>query len=99
MADSDQGKRFHYLYYYYKFAEYTNEEKNMYLRNIQSGDVVEVMDITAMVDPCRGDLPGRYHAGEELQEVTSFSKSSLVFPSGEALPRCWVDPKYKEASN
>ena len=71
----------------------------MYLRNKQNGDLVEVLDVTVMVDPCRDDLPGRYHAGEELQEPTSFSKAALVFPSGEPLPRCWVDPKYKEASN
>jgi hypothetical protein len=70
----------------------------MYLRNKENGDLVEVLDITVMVDPCRSELLGRYHAGEELQESASFSKATLVFPSGEALPRCWVDPKYKESS-
>jgi hypothetical protein len=96
MIDSGQAKRFQYLYYYYRFPEQTNEEKDMYLMNKQNGDLVEVLDMTAMVDPCRDELPGRYHAGEELQEPTGFSKSTLVFPSGEALPQCWVDPKYNE---
>jgi hypothetical protein len=71
----------------------------MYLRNKQNGDLVEVLDMTVMVDPCRDELPGRYHAGEELQDPTSFSKSTLVFPSGEPLPRCWVDPNYKYPSH
>lgn len=70
----------------------------MYLRHKDNGDLVEVLDLMVMVDPCRSELPGRYHAGEELQEPTSFSKATLLFPSGEALPRCWVDPKYKEST-
>ena len=71
----------------------------MYLRNKANGDLVEVLDVTVMVDPCREELPGRYHAGEELQEPPTFSKSALVFPSGEPLPRCWLDPKYKELTS
>lgn len=71
----------------------------MYLRNKENGDLVEVLDISVMVDPCCSELPGRYHAGEELQEPASFSKAALAFPSGEALPRCWVDPKYNESTS
>ena len=70
----------------------------MYLRDKSNGDLVEVLDLTAMVDPCRDDLQGRYHAGEELQDPAIFRKSDLTFPSGEALPRCWIDAGYKEST-
>jgi hypothetical protein len=67
----------------------------MYLKNKENGDLVEVLDIAVMIDPFRKSIPGRYHAGEELQDPADFSKDTLVFPSGENLPRCWVDPEYK----
>lgn len=67
----------------------------MYLRNKVNGDMVEVLDIAALIDPNIGELTGRYHAGEEMQEPATFPKSTLQFPSGEALPRCWVDSHYR----
>ena len=67
----------------------------MYLRDKKSGDMVEVLDMAAMLDPCREQLEGRFHAGEELQDPAVFSKDQLEFPSGEALPRCWIDASYK----
>jgi hypothetical protein len=70
----------------------------MYLRDKNSGDLVEVLDMVAMVDPCSGELQGRFHAGEELQDPATFTKSQLEFPSGEALPRCWVDADYRTAA-
>ena len=69
----------------------------MYLRDKQSGDLVEVLDMAAMVDPCIAELQGRFHAGEELQDAAVFIKSNLEFPSGEQLPRCWQDAAYKTA--
>ena len=69
----------------------------MYLKDKESGDLVEVMDVHELVDPFRKGLIGRFHAGEELQDPAPFSKSQLQFPSGEALPRCWVDPNYRMA--
>jgi hypothetical protein len=68
----------------------------MYLRDKSSGDMVEILDIQALFDPFKTDARGRFHAGEELQDVALFSKASLVFPSGEALPRCWVDSHYRD---
>ncbi len=67
----------------------------MFLKDTRNGDLIEVLDIKSMVDPCQQQVAGRYHAGEEMQEPANFSKSDLVFPSGEALPRCWVDVNYK----
>ena len=67
----------------------------MYLRDKTSGDLVEIMDTAAMIDPCMTQLEGRFHAGEELQDVARFTKGNLEFPSGEALPRCWLDATYR----
>ncbi|RMG29869.1 MAG: acetyltransferase [Gammaproteobacteria bacterium] len=66
----------------------------MYLKDRASGDLVEVLDLQALFDPFRDRVPGRFHAGEELQEPADFAKAALVFPSGEPLPRCWTDPDY-----
>ncbi|HHO69037.1 MAG TPA: acetyltransferase [Gammaproteobacteria bacterium] len=67
----------------------------MYLRHKASGDLVEVLDLAAAMDPCRTEVKGRFHAGEELQEPATFAKQDLEFPSGEPLPRCWVDADYR----
>jgi len=67
----------------------------MYLRDKASGDLVEVLDTAEMVDPCMAQLEGRFHAGEELQDVARFVKDNLEFPSGEALPLCWLDATYR----
>jgi len=67
----------------------------MYLRDKTSGDLVEVLDTASMVDPCKMQLEGRFHAGEELQDEARFTKDDLEFPSGEALPRCWLDATYR----
>lgn len=69
----------------------------MYLKDTRSGNLVEVMDLAVLFDPCRSSLPGRIHAGEELQEPEEFTKSALVFPSDEPLPRCWLDAGYRHA--
>ena len=66
----------------------------MYLKHKTSGDFVEVLDFNILIDPCRSSLKGRYHAGEELQEPMDFDKNDLIFPSGENLPRCWLDSHY-----
>ncbi len=71
----------------------------MYLRDKSSGDLVEVLDTSAMFDPCVAQLQGRFHAGEELQDITNFPKEKLEFPSGEALPRCWKDAGYRGATH
>jgi len=67
----------------------------MYLKHTPSGDLVEVLDINALIDPCQANTTGRFHAGEEMQDASSFSKAELVFPSDESLPRCWTDSHYK----
>lgn len=68
----------------------------MFVKEKNSGNLVEVLDVKALVDPCTNVITGRLHAGEELQDPTEFAKSNMVFPSDEDLPRCWIDPNYKK---
>ena len=68
----------------------------MYLKHKNSGDLVEVLNLEALFDPCKSMIQGRFHAGEELQDPASFAKGELLFPSGEMLPLCWLDAQYRE---
>lgn len=67
----------------------------MFLRDKKSNDLVEITDVSALFDPNKGDVAGRFHAGEEMQDIKAFSKAGLIFPSGESLPLCWIDPHYR----
>ncbi len=68
----------------------------MFLKHCIRGDMIEVMDKSSLFDPFKTRLLGRFHAGEEMPEAEYFEKNELVFPSGEALPRCWVDGAYRQ---
>ncbi len=68
----------------------------MFLLHKSTGDVVEIIDHQALSNPFKATVKGRFHAGEELQDPEDFDKDQLVFPSGEALPRCWLDPEYRK---
>lgn len=67
----------------------------MLLKDIGSGSLVEVLDLTSLFDSFKTEVLGYQSVGEEAQDSTSFPKSQLVFPSGQALPRCWMDPHYR----
>ena len=58
--------------------------------------LVEVLDLKALFDPFATTVQARIHGGEELQDPHHFEKAALFFPSGEALPRCWLDAGYQE---
>ena len=66
----------------------------MFLKTRQDGSLLEVINLQQLFDPFAISLQGRLHAGEEMQEPEAFAKADLLFPSGEALPRCWCDPAY-----
>lgn len=68
----------------------------MFLRTRQDGSLLEVLSLAQLFDPFSRSLNGRLHAGEELQEPEMVLKADLTFPSGEPLPRCWLDPHYKQ---
>ena len=67
----------------------------MFLQLTKNSDRVEVLDTAELFDPFKDSISGRLHRGEELQDPDHFSKADLSFPSGEALPRCWMDPHYR----
>jgi len=67
----------------------------MYLKHKPSGDLVEILELSDLFAPHHAQVKGRFHAGEEIQEPDNFAKGDLIFPSGEPLPACWVDPDYR----
>ena len=68
----------------------------MFLQEPKTGHLVEILDTKALFDPFQEQVSGRYNVGEELPEPENFSKADLTFPSGENLPRCWLDPNYRD---
>jgi hypothetical protein len=68
----------------------------MFLKQLASGHLIEVLALPDLFDPYKDDIVGRSDYGEEAQEPETFRKPDLVFPSGEALPRCWTDPHYRD---
>ena len=68
----------------------------MFLKHKDSGKLVEVLSLRDLFNPLHSTLVGRYHAGEELQDPEQFEKAALVFPSDEALPRCWTNVHYRD---
>lgn len=71
----------------------------MFLKHMENGKLVEVLSLMDLFNPNHGELVGRFHAGEELQDAESFAKGDLLFPSGEKLPQCWLNADYKEAGH
>jgi hypothetical protein len=67
----------------------------MFLKDKTSGDLVEVLSLQDLFDPFQLEVVGRYQQGEEVQDPEKLKKSELIFPSGEALPQCWIDPRYR----
>jgi hypothetical protein len=68
----------------------------MFLMHKASGVLIEIMDPSDLIDPFCPTVVGREHAGEEMQDPDDYPKAEMMFPSGEALPRCWLDPHYRE---
>jgi hypothetical protein len=67
----------------------------MLLKNKQSDELIEVLDIEALINPQEEAVSGQVQNGEEEQDPEDFTKAELLFPSGEALPKCWFDADYK----
>ncbi len=68
----------------------------MLLRQRKSGHMIEVMNDLELINLNQDEVTGCFQEGEDLQEPDTFKKSELVFLSGEALPKCWVDPHYRD---
>ena len=67
----------------------------MFLMQKRTHNLVEVLSMEDLFDPFIESVLARSHAGEEMQDPERFIKVELIFPSGEELPRYWVDPDYR----
>lgn len=67
----------------------------MLLHDKQQGTLVEILDVKKLADPMESRIDGRVQDGQEEQDPAPIAKENLVFPSGEALPRCWLDANYR----
>ncbi len=67
----------------------------MFLKRDKSGDLIEIADIDNLIDPFVSEIKGRSQQGQEEQNLESFPKGELIFPSGESLPECWLNPEYQ----
>ncbi len=67
----------------------------MLLKNKNDEDLIEINEIDELIDPFKDKVTGQMQAGQNEQPPEPFEKKSLVFPSGESLPQCWLDSNYK----
>lgn len=67
----------------------------MFLQEKETGVLVEIVNTDDLVNPVHDTISGRVQSGQEEQPPQDFSKGSLLFPSGEDLPKCWVDENYR----
>lgn len=69
----------------------------MLLKERSNGHMVDILNLFDLMNMNCADVLGCYQEGEEQQDPELFKKIDLVFLSGEALPRCWTDPHYRDA--
>ncbi|WP_287129337.1 acetyltransferase [Candidatus Cyanaurora vandensis] len=60
-----------------------------------TGDLVEVVHLDELTNPLQGEILVRVQGGQEEQDPGPVPKAELGFPSGEDLPRCWLDVDYR----
>jgi len=68
----------------------------MFLKDRTNGDLVEILTLKDLFAPFQSEVVGRYQQGEEVQDPEKLKKSDLIFPSGEELPQCWLNPHYQD---
>lgn len=68
----------------------------MFLKNRNNGDIVDVENLCDLTNLFHNKVLGSYQVGEELQDPQEFNKVDLIFLSGEKLPKCWTDPRYRK---
>lgn len=69
----------------------------MLLKSKETGTLIKIQDTESLINPNQHEISGQDQAGQEEQNTTTYSKEELVFPSGESLPRCWLDSNYTTA--
>jgi hypothetical protein len=75
---------------------HTKKERSMFLRNSRTGDLILPTEPGAVFNPCVDAIKARSLTGKNATEIGSYKKSALLFPSGEPLPLCWRDRRYRE---
>jgi hypothetical protein len=68
----------------------------MFVKQKSSGHLIEVLEMQDLYDPSKATFKGRLNIGEDLPEPEHFDKTDTIFPSGESLPKCWVDTHYRD---
>jgi hypothetical protein len=68
----------------------------MLLVHKATGSLVEVLTLPALFNPSESIIVGCDQCGQEAQDPDNYLKSELVFPSGEPLPVCWLNPHYRQ---
>jgi hypothetical protein len=68
----------------------------MYLLHKPSGELVEVISLSDMINPNTSTIRARAYTEDIIQRAENFLKTEMVFPSGEALPLCWIDSHYQQ---
>jgi hypothetical protein len=67
----------------------------MFLQIKNTHDLVKIVDIQELINPNINTVHAQNQEGQEEQDIDAFKKANLVFPSGENLPRCWLDANYR----
>ena len=68
----------------------------MLLKLRSNGHMLEVVNVQDLFNVLHDEVVACDQVGEESQDPESFKKTDLIFLSGEDLPRCWMDPHYRE---
>lgn len=70
----------------------------MLLKVKSTNHMIEVSNLMDLMNLNCDKVKGREQEGEDIhaQDTETFSKTDLVFLSGEKLPRCWTDPHYRD---
>jgi hypothetical protein len=71
-------------------------KKIMLLQKKENGTLVEILDIQEVMSPSHAEVMIRVQSGQEEQDPEPIEKQDLIFPSGESLPRCWIDSDYQK---
>lgn len=67
----------------------------MLLKNKEDDGLIEISEVSELIDPFKDEVSGQMQEGQNEQSSELFKKEDLVFPSGESLPVCWLDSNYK----
>jgi len=70
----------------------------MFLKERSTGHLLAVLNANDLFDPYTEQMMCRGQCGEEEQDPESYNKADLIFLSDEELPKCWLDPHYRDAA-